>query len=169
MMKKMKNIIPGFTLVELTIVLVIIAIIAAIAVPMYSSAASIQLKTAATLIASDLEYAKSMAVSMGQTYQIVFDTAAESYSLQDSAGAVISHPVRVKQNYEIKFALDGRLNKVDIVSTTFGAGNTIKFNYLGTPLDGLGANLNNGVIVLSAQSNTMTVKIEPVTGYITIE
>lgn len=175
MMKNVKNRVPAFTLVEVLIVLVIIGIIAAIAVPMYSSAASVQLKTAANMITSDLEYAKSMAISTGQTYQIVFDTAAESYSIKvkDINGnyQLIAHPVHVGINYIVNFASDIRLNKVDIVSTTFGVGNTIMFNYLGTPLDGGGASLNNGSIFLrvSADGSTMTVKIEPVTGYVTIE
>jgi prepilin-type N-terminal cleavage/methylation domain-containing protein len=168
-MKKAECRIPGFTLAELMIVLVIISIIAAIAVPMYSSAAGVQLKTAANVIASDLEYAKSMAISTGQTYQVVFDTAAESYRIKNSAGAVITHPVHIGANYIVNFASDSRLNKVDIVSTTFGAGGTIKFDYLGTPFNGAGVSLSNGSVVLRAEGRTMTVKIEPVTGYITIE
>jgi type II secretion system protein H len=159
----------GFTLAELIIVLVILGIIAAIAVPMYSSAASAQLKTAANVIASDLEYAKSMAISTGQTYQVDFDTAAESYSTKDSAGAVIAHPVHIGASYIVNFASDSRLNKVDIVSTTFGAGDTIKFDYLGAPYNGAGISLNNGSILLRAEGNMMTVKIEPITGYVTIE
>lgn len=169
MMKKAEYRIRGFTLAELIIVLVIISIIAAIAVPMYSSAAGVQLKTAANVIASDLEYAKSMAISTGQTYQVVFDTATESYSMKNSAGAVITHPVHIGANYIVNFASDSRLNKVDIVSTTFGVGGTIKFDYLGTPYNGAGTILSNGSILIRAEGNTMTIKIEPTTGYITIE
>jgi prepilin-type N-terminal cleavage/methylation domain-containing protein len=160
-MKKAECRIPGFTLAELMIVLVIISIIAAIAVPMYSSAAGVQLKTAANVIASDLEYAKNMAISTGQTYQVVFDTAAESYSIKNSAGAVITHPVHIGANYIVNFASDSRLSKVDIVSTTFGG--TISFDYLGTP------SANSGEVVLVAEGSTMKVKIETITGYITIE
>jgi prepilin-type N-terminal cleavage/methylation domain-containing protein len=160
-MKKAECRIPGFTLAELMIVLVIISIIAAIAVPMYSSAAGVQLKTAANVIASDLEYAKSMAISTGQTYQVVFDTAAESYRIKNSAGAVITHPVHIGANYIVNFASDSRLSKVDIVSTTFGG--TISFDYLGTP------SANSGEVVLVAEGSTMKVKIETITGYITIE
>ena len=168
-MKNMENKASAFTLVEVVIVVVIIGIIAAIAIPMYTSAASVQLSAAANMIASDLEYAKSMAISTGKTYQVVFDTAAESYSLKNSLGTVIAHPARVGQTYVVSFASDGRLDKVDIVSTTFGAGNTIKFDYLGTPLDGAGTALNSGEVVLAAEGSTMKVKIESVTGYISIE
>ena len=152
----------GFTLIEVMIVLVILGIIAAIAVPMYTSAASVQLSVAADMIASDLEYAKSMAISTGKTYQVVFDTAAESYSIKDNAGNKIDHPVHIGIKYDVSFASDSRLNKVDIVSTTFGASATIKFDYLGSPDNG-------GTVLLRAEGNPMTVIIESVTGYITIQ
>jgi type II secretion system protein H len=86
MERNRRKISPAFTLVEVLIVLMVIGIIAAIAVPLYVSAASTQLRTAANMIASDLEYAKSMSISTGQSHSIVFDTTAESYSIKNSAG-----------------------------------------------------------------------------------
>jgi prepilin-type N-terminal cleavage/methylation domain-containing protein len=169
MKKSRRKTLPAFTLVEVIIVLMIIGIVAAIVIPMHVSAASTELKTAANMIASDLEYAKSMAISTGKSYFVVFDTSAEGYCIKDAGGQVITHPVHIGANYAVSFAGDGRLDKVDIVSTTFGAANTIKFDSLGSPFDGTGAALNNGVVQLSAESQTMKVKIEPVTGYISIE
>lgn len=163
---------PAFTLVEVIIVLVIVGIIAAIAVPLYTSAAPIQLKTAANMIASDLEYAKSMAMSTGRSYSVVFDTSSESYSIKDSAGQVIAHPVHIGASYVVNFAEDNRLNKVDIVSATFNSKSGVKFDYLGAPYahDGSsGSPLNNGSVQLRAEGNILTVKVEPVTGYISIE
>jgi prepilin-type N-terminal cleavage/methylation domain-containing protein len=160
---------PAFTLVEVVIVVMIIGIVAAIVIPMQVSAASTELKTAANMIASDLEYAKSMAISTSKSYFVVFDTSAESYCIKNASGQVITHPVHIGANYVVSFAGDGRLDKVNIVSTTFGATNTIKFDSLGSPFDGTGAALSNGIIQLSAENQTMKVKIEPVTGYISIE
>jgi type II secretion system protein H len=160
---------PAFSLVEVLIVLMIVGIVAVIVIPMHVSAATTELKTAANMIASDLEYAKSLAISTGKSYSVVFDTSAESYCIKDSAGQVITHPVHVGANFAVSFAGDGRLDKVNILSTTFGAANTIKFDSLGSPFDGTGAALNNGVIQLSAENQTLKVKIEPVTGYISVE
>ena len=50
----------GFTLIEVIIVMVIISIVALTALPMMSSASSVQIRSAASMIAADLEYAKSM-------------------------------------------------------------------------------------------------------------
>ncbi|MHC4735672.1 MAG: prepilin-type N-terminal cleavage/methylation domain-containing protein, partial [Planctomycetota bacterium] len=56
----------GFTVIELLIVVVIIAIAAMAAIPMMTSAAGFQIRSAANMIAADLEYAKTIAISRGQ-------------------------------------------------------------------------------------------------------
>jgi prepilin-type N-terminal cleavage/methylation domain-containing protein len=161
---------PAFTLVEVIIVLMIIGIIAAVAIPLYTSAASMQLKTAADMIACDLEYAKSMAMSTGKNYSVVFNTITESYRINDANNQVIPHPVHIGANYIVSFTTDNRLNKVNIVTAVFGSTTTVKFDYLGTPCDGAGAALNNnGTVMLRAGGNTLTVKVEPVTGYVSID
>ena len=104
----------GFTIVEIVVVVVIISIAALIAVPMMSSAAGLQIRSAANMIAADLEYARSMAISRGQNYSVEFDTSTERYRIKDQSGNVISHPVKKGFNYEIDFQNDSRLNRVDI-------------------------------------------------------
>ena len=163
---------PGFTLVEVVIVLMILAILAAIAVPLYTSAASVQLKTAANMIACDLEYAKSMAMSTGRKYSVVFEDSNESYRIKDANEQVIPHPVHIgaRDGYTVSFANDSRLDKVDILSATFGSTKTVRFDYLGSPRDGSDSPLNDeGSISLRAEGDPMTVRVEPVTGYISIE
>jgi hypothetical protein len=77
--------------------------------------------------------------------------------------------VHIGASYAVSFANDSRLNKVDIVSTTFGAANTVKFDSLGSPFDGSGGSLSSGIVQLRAEGYTLKVKIEPVTGYVSIE
>ena len=169
MKKNCKKTLSAFSLLEVVIVLIVLGIIAAVAVPLYVSAAPMQLKTAAKMVASDLEYAKSMAISTGKSCSVVFDTAAESYCIKDSAGQVITHPVHIGASYVISFANDSRLNKVNIVSTGFGTANTVKFDSMGAPFDIAGNSLSNGFVQLSAEGSTLKVKIESVTGYVSIE
>jgi len=150
------------------IVIVIIAIAAVMAVPLMSSAGSLQVRSAANMIASDLEYAKSMAISRGRSYSVVFDKDAESYQIEDENG-VIAHPVRKGFNYVVNFASRG-LDKVDIVNASFNSTSVVKFNFLGSPLDENNGPLNNkGVVSLAAGSVLVTVEVEPVTGFITIK
>jgi type II secretion system protein H len=159
----------GFTLVEIIIVVVIIAITAMVVVPLVGSAAGVQLRSAANMIAADLEYAKSMAISRGQSFSVVFDKTAESYSVKNQDGDIIQHPVRKGFDYVIDFRADSRLNKVDIVDVDFDSTSEIKFDYLGSPYNGSNNPLNSGVISLQARTTTATVRVEPVTGFISIE
>ena len=158
----------GFTIVELMIVVVIIAIAALTVIPMMTSADSFQIRSAANMVAADLEYAKTIAISRGQSFSVVFDKAAENYRIEDETGSVIAHPVQKGFDYIIDFQNDNRLDKVDIEDVDFDSTNKIKFDYLGSPYNGAGNPLNSGVISLRAGQITVTVNIEPVTGFISI-
>jgi prepilin-type N-terminal cleavage/methylation domain-containing protein len=164
-----QNYLTGFTLIEILIVVVVIGIAAMIAVPMMSSAASMQIRSAANMIAADLEYAKSMAISRGQNYSVIF-TGNKTYEIHDQSG-LIQHPVK-KRDFIINFGSDSRLNRVTIVNADFDpdSSQTITFDYLGSPYSGTGTSnpLNSGVITLQAGGITKTVNVEPVTGYISI-
>jgi prepilin-type N-terminal cleavage/methylation domain-containing protein len=161
--------IRGFTLVELLIVIAIISIAALTAIPMMSSAASMQIRSAANLLTADLEYAKSMAISRAQNFSVIFDAGADTYRIEDQYGNVLSHPVKKGFNYVIDFQNDGRLKKVDILSVDFDSTSKITFDYLGSPYNGIHGPLNNGVINLQAGSTTSTITVEPVTGYVSIQ
>jgi prepilin-type N-terminal cleavage/methylation domain-containing protein len=154
--------VSGFTIIEIVIVVVIIAIAALVAVPMMSSAASLQIRSAANMVSADLEYARSMAISMGQNYSVVFDTAADSYKIVDPLGATIQHPVKKGFSYVIDFQNESRLNRVDITSAVFDTDQTIVFDCLGSPDSG-------GAVILQADGTTRTVAVEPVTGFISIQ
>ena len=163
----------GFTLIELLIVVVIISIAALAAIPMMTSAAGVQVKSAANMIAADLEYAKSMAISRGQIFSVVFDKNTESYSIKNQAGNVISHPVKKGFDFIIDFRSIKRLNKVDITGTDFDpdSESTITFDYLGSPYSGTGTTkkpLNDGRIDVQAGGFAVTINVEPVTGFISI-
>jgi len=141
----------AFTVIEILIVLVILAIAALTAIPMMSSAGSVQVRAAANMIAADLEYAKSMAISRGQ---VVFDAGTESYGIEDQDNNPISHPVKVGFPYVIDFK-NQNLEKVDITNVDFGGTSQVKFDYLGSP-----DNAGGGTVA--------TISVELITGYIAV-
>lgn len=153
----------GFTLIEILIVIVILAIAAMTAIPMMGSAASVQIRSAGNMIAADLEYAKSLAISKGQNLWVVFDEGAESYSIEglDAVGnrITIPHPVKKGFDYIIDFQDEG-LGRVEIADADFD-GDFVRFDYLGSPDKG-------GTVHLQAGDMSATVSVEPVTGYITV-
>jgi prepilin-type N-terminal cleavage/methylation domain-containing protein len=158
----------GFTLIELLLVVLILSIAAAVVVPMASSAGSIQIRAAVNMVAADLEYAKSMAISRGQTYRVVFDVVNESYQVEEvSTSTVVTHPV-TKKPYVVNFGADQRLDQVNIVSASFDGTSGVIFDYLGSPYDLTAGALNSGVVTLQGGGATRTVSVEPVTGFISV-
>lgn len=155
-----RDLLRGFTIIELMIVVVILSIAALTAIPMMSSASSMQIRSATNLIMADLEYAKSMAITRGQNYSVVFNVGTDSYQIEDQSGNVIPHPVKTGFNYVMSFPNDSRLSRVDITGVNFNGTPTVEFDCLGSPDNG-------GTISLQASNMTATVMVEPVTGYIT--
>jgi prepilin-type N-terminal cleavage/methylation domain-containing protein len=161
----------GFTLIELLIVIVILAIAAAIVVPMASSAATMQLRSAVNMVAADLEYAKSLAIGTGQRHSVVFDAANETYQIfrvTPTGTEPVLHPVKKGSLYIMDFRTDGRLDQVTIAGADFDATETVSFDYLGSPRNGVPTDLNSGVITLQAGGVSRTVSVEPVTGFVSI-
>ena len=160
----------GFTLIEVILVVFIIGIAAAVVVPTMSSGASMQLRAAANMVAADLEYAKSMAISRGQAYTVDFSPSTERYWVLDGpSGNVVPHPVKKGFDYMVDFPNEGRLSQVQVVSTNLGTYNKVTFDYLGSPYNSSGAPLNSpGTIILQAGGITKTVTIEAVTGFISV-
>ena len=165
----------AFTMIEIMVVLVILAIAALIAVPMMSSAADMQVRGAANRLAADLDYAKNMAITHQKPYTVVFDAAAESYQIQDADG-VIDNPLRPGSLFQVSFPNERSMSRVAIDSITLDpvdASDAITFDYLGTPYSGTeavsGSAFNNaGQITLTADSFSLMVVVEPMTGYVTI-
>ena len=162
----------GFTLVEIIVVLVILVVAAVLAMPMLGSAADMQLRSAANMIAADIEYAKSLAITKQQNFSVVFSTASESYEVRDQSGTAVDNPRRPGHPLSIVFTTDNRVSRVNIATADFDSDSSqaVTFDYLGSPYRGLTtANpLNSGQVTLQSDALTMTVNVEPVTGYVTI-
>ncbi|HLB72575.1 MAG TPA: GspH/FimT family protein [Sedimentisphaerales bacterium] len=151
----------GFTIIEILIVVVILAIAAMTAIPMMSSAGSVQVRSVSNMIAADLEYAKSLAITKGQDFTVVFDTSGDSYSIKDQIGTTIWHPVKKEPFYYVIDLQAEGLDRVDITGADFGGSPEVTFNYLGSPDNG-------GTVSVQGGGRTVIISVEAVTGYITV-
>ena len=132
----------GFTLVELILVVFILAIAALVAVPAFSSAADIQVRSTANRIAADLDYARGLALTRQKNFWVVFDDAAESYAIwwhnpATDTDEIFTNPL-TQTNFIVDLANDSRVGGVNIFSANFDgvASDAVTFDYLGTPLAG---------------------------------
>jgi prepilin-type N-terminal cleavage/methylation domain-containing protein len=111
-MKSMK----GLTIVELMITVAVLAVCATIAgLQLNEYTKNKNLESAATNIASDFFLCKEKAVSENTTYQISFDIAGGSYTIQSGTSAAVT-------KYLSSFGPD-----IEIQDASFGAGQTVSF------------------------------------------
>lgn len=148
-----------FTLVEIIVVLVILAIVAAMTVPYVTGAASIQASSAARLIMSDLEYAQSQAITTQTPVSVTFNVSGDSYTVSNASGTLI-HPIS-KEAYVVDFDTSSGFENVSVSAVDFGGASDVTFDALGAPD-------NNGTVTVVAGSHTYTVTVASVSGRVTV-
>jgi prepilin-type N-terminal cleavage/methylation domain-containing protein len=137
----------GFSLVELVLVLAIMAIVSALAVPRYySSVARYRADAAARRIASDLELAQSRAYSRNATQSALFSIGSSSYQIDGMAD-----PYHPSQPYTVRLGESPYFARLK--SVNFAGSNTLSF-------DGYGQPASAGTIVLAVGMEQRTITIE---------
>ncbi len=84
---------PGFTLIELIMVIVLIGILAVSIMPKFVDTSAISLHGGAAMIAADIRYAQELAMSTNQPKSITFTNGVSSYDTVD--GRTINLPSHV--------------------------------------------------------------------------
>jgi prepilin-type N-terminal cleavage/methylation domain-containing protein len=74
----------GVSLTELLIVVAMIGILAAVAVPTFAPDAASHLESAGSALAGDLAYTRSLAVANGSKYRLSFNATTNKYALTHS-------------------------------------------------------------------------------------
>lgn len=138
----------GFTLLETVIVLVVVGLLAAIAIPKAFNPGALTLKAQARQFASDLQRAQLLASTSGVAVQVEIKTT--SYTVKQGIGGMPAETVTLQ-------------NGATFVS---GATTTLTFDTLGQPF-------TDNVLAFQLADNATTpassanVKVEAVSGLIT--
>jgi prepilin-type N-terminal cleavage/methylation domain-containing protein len=161
----------GFTLIELIVVLVLTAILAATATPAIRSLSDGRARHATDQLEHDLTFARQRAMSTGSMSWVVFDTEAESWQMlaedPENPGRASAQPVidaaTGKPHAVTLGASAGPFAGVEIVSAVFDGGAEVGFDWLGRPLTDAEAPLH--VFGRVALSSEKTVWVVPDTGH----
>ena len=137
----------AFTIIELTIVILIMAILAAAAAPRYRSAlAHYRIDAAAGRIAGDLRMIRQYARKTSELQTVAFDVASDSYAAPDMPD--MNFP---NVTYAVDFKTSDYLT--DIVSADFGGDETVDFDIYGRPDTA-------GEVVVQADGLQRTVQVD---------
>ena len=166
----------GFSLTELVVVIVLVAIMAAAAVPAIGSMASAKPGAAARHLARGLTFARQQALARGVTRWVVFNTTDERYSVlieslasPGRAGATALIDPATGRSFVQSF-VSGEYSHVDLVSVSIGgaAGTDLGFDWLGRPVNAAGTLLTatstitlGGGHSISVQPQTGLAQVDP--------
>jgi prepilin-type N-terminal cleavage/methylation domain-containing protein len=162
---------PAFTLVELVVVMIVVATLAAVAVPSLAGVAGSRRAAAQRGIQRDLSYVRERAVCTGLRSWAVFNVAGNSYTLMAEPvgapgranAAVLADPATGRTF--VRPMNSGELSGVSLVSAVFGGGAEVGFDWQGAPCASNGAALTGaGVVTLTGGR---TVRVEAVSGLVT--
>lgn len=168
--RKMKSVRrrQGFTLVELIMTVLVIAIAAAMVVPRMTDSAATRALAAARMLAADLEYAQVYSITHSDDVcVVVFDTTNHRYdlALASDTATPLTHPTSL-QPYRITFGQGQAyaLTGVQITAVSVGGDNQLKFGAYGQ-LD----QAANATITVTCDGASAVVTVDAVTGETTIQ
>ena len=130
----------GFTTIELIMVIIIIGVIAATAVPKFTSMSVVSVGGAAEMIQADIRYAQELAMAVYEAKSVTFASGAGSYTTVDLETRELPSRVTIGNNF------------------------TVTFNPLGEPTAGGG-----GSVTVSAGGETGTIRVTNYTGKVSID
>lgn len=158
----------GFTVIELILVIVVMAVLAAVIGLNLSSLDAIKASGAARRLASDIRFAQQMSVTQQNIHGVAFNVpVVQQYTVYEQNDP--NNPARNPQggNDFIVSFVTGEFEGVTI-ATSFPGGR-VGFNSRGEPLDGAGSPVAppNNTVTLTYQSTAATVTVTPLTGKLT--
>ena len=172
------NRVAAFTMNEVMVCVVILAIASAVVLPMVGNRSDLKLAAGMRKLVADLQYAQNLAVASRDPVYVRFE--ANQYTLFRRAGSLsqaIDHPID-PGTFVVRFgtnATAGTLASLAMAQPNFGSSlHVIGFDSVGSPvlLDELSSTKTSlaaaAAVILTCEGDSKTLKVEPYTGEITV-
>ena len=156
---------PGFTLIELVMIIVLVSLVAVMAAPRLADIVGVKASATARRLQADITYTQNLAMTSNRRHRVVVPSTT-SYEVRDAAGALATNPdggglftMTTDAGITLSWNLNGdaALNR------------GVEFDSLGRPYFYTGvtpsiADLAAGTITVTGGDTAQTVTLQPQTG-----
>jgi prepilin-type N-terminal cleavage/methylation domain-containing protein len=158
----------AYTLIEILIVVVMLGVASALAMPSLRSTDALRVQSTVRAIVSDITYAQSDALARQQSRAMVFDTTNNKYSIVEVHGATLSPTTDTI--YAVDLNNERKFHSSKLVNASFDGSNILVFDELGGPVTGPGSSTpgNGGTIKVTGSGETYTITVEAYTGRVSV-
>ncbi|MBX2851892.1 MAG: prepilin-type N-terminal cleavage/methylation domain-containing protein [Phycisphaeraceae bacterium] len=162
----------GLTMLELMIVVAVLGIIGAMAVPMFSATDATRLTSAASVLAADIDAARAESIAHSDdTRLLVLDNDGLTWHIAAASDSTtpINHPT-TGQPYRRSFGTGElkQLQGVTIDSYSLDTASETNDNKLGFGIYGQTDQTSDAAITLRSGDTVLTLTVNPSTGEVTI-
>jgi len=159
---------PAYTLAEMIVVVLVVAIAAAIVVGSIGTTKDAQAISAARVLASDVELARNLAVTTQAPHTMLFSSDRQSYKVVANytgggyaLATAVEHPVRANERFEVRLASLNGMGSVVVETVSFGGQAYVTFDAEGEPSNG-------GSVTLQSGESGMVISVEALTGAVSV-
>jgi len=159
---------PAYTLAEMIVVVLVVAIAAAIVVGSIGTTKDSQAISAARVLASDVELARNLAVTTQAPHTMLFSSDRQSYKVVANytgggyaLATAVEHPVRANERFEVRLASLNGMGSVVVETVGFGGQAYVTFDAEGEPSSG-------GSVTLRSGESGMVISVEALTGAVSV-